>query len=291
MKKVFITGSSGFLGRNLLGLAPQNTQIIAQYYQNKPENFSAKIDLFQADFRSSPWEFIRKLHPDVIIHTAAMAAIDDCEVYPALACTINYDATRRLSDLAQSLSSRFIFISSDVVFDGKRGNYKEKDQPCPINVYAETKTNAERYILDNHPKAVVIRPALFYGLALNSRPSFSEIMLRRLRSGQTVHTFTDQYRTPIFVCDLAHAIWELVDHDYSGLLHLGGPQKLHRHEMGLVLCKVFKLDIKLLVPVKSVDIQMKALRPLDCSLDSSRAAVILNTSFSDFEEGSRRAFE
>jgi len=290
MKKVLITGSSGFLGQHLLKIAPGNTHLTAQYFHNNPGDEIGNIRLFQADFTKAPWELVQKMRPDIIIHTAAMAEIDECESYPAQARKMNITVTSQLADLAELLGCRFIFISSDVVFDGKRGGYNEEDQPHPINVYAETKTAAEQYILQNNSRAVIIRPALFYGPSFNARPSFTEVMLQRLRNGQKVNTFIDQYRSPISVRDLAHAIWELVDHDYCGLLHVGGPQRLNRHEMGITLCELFKLDVSLLVPVRSSDIPLKALRPLDCSLDSTRAVELLKTRFSDFEEGLRQAF-
>lgn len=290
MLKVLITGSSGFLGQHLIKFAPESLHLIAHYFRNPPHDFGRQMDLFPADFGETPWKKIQELHPDVIIHTAAMASIDACEEQKVLAREINYQATCQLARLSVAMESRLIFISSDVVFDGKKGNYKEDDPPCPLNVYAETKRDSEKFILQNHSNAVVIRPALFYGLALNGRRSFTEIMLTQLRAAKNVVTFTDQYRTPIFINDLVEAIWELVNHKYCGILHLGGPQKVNRYEMGLMLCEIFKLDKNLLNPAKSAGNQMKVPRPLDCSLDISRAESILQTGFVDCQSGLRKAY-
>lgn len=288
--KVLITGSSGFLGQHLIRYAPVSIHIIAHYSQNLPLEFGRRINLFQADFIHNPWKQFQELHPDVIIHTGAMASIDACEERKELARQINYHASCQLARLSGEMGSRLIFISSDVVFDGKKGNYNEDDYPRPLNIYAETKNNAERYILENHHNAVVIRPSLFYGRALQGRRSFTEIMLTQLCEDKNVATFTDQYRTPIFVHDLAKAIWELANHHYCGIIHLGGPQKVSRYEIGLMLCEIFDLDKKLLIPVKSAEIQLKVPRPLDCSLDISRARRILKTGFEDCMSGLQKAY-
>ena len=115
-------------------------------------------------------------------------------------------------------------------------------------------------------------------------------MLTQLVENKSVATFTDQFRTPIFVNDLAKAILELMNHSYTGVIHLGGPQKVSRYEMGLMLCEMFDLDKNLLKPVKSAEIQLKVPRPLDCSLDISRARSILHTGFEDCKSGLRKAY-
>ena len=287
---VLITGSSGFLGQYLIKYAPHSFHVTAHYFKNPPQDFGQEINKVSMDLTGFIWKELQELHPDVIIHTAAMASIDDCEDYPQLASLINYDATCQLSDFSEKLNSRLIFISSDVVFDGFKGDYREEDQPRPVNVYAETKRKSEKYILHNCSNAVVIRPALFYGVALGGRQSFTETMLAQLRTGNNVKTFIDQYRTPIFVHDLAQAIWELADHDYKGILHLGGPEKVNRYEVGLMLCNLFKLNKDLLIPVKSADVKMKAPRPADCSLNISRAQGILDTLILDCHNGLARAY-
>jgi dTDP-4-dehydrorhamnose reductase len=288
---VLITGSSGFLGQYLIKSAPHSFHVTAHYFQNPPQDFGIQLDKISVDFRKFPEKKLQELHPDIIIHTAAMASIDACEDQPHLAREINYDATCQLTNLSEELKSRLIFISSDVVFDGIKGDYREEDQPHPLNVYAETKRESEKYILQNHSNAVVIRPALFYGVALGGRRSFTETMLAQLRAGKNIMTFIDQYRTPIFVHDLALAIWELVQHNYKGILHLGGPQKLNRYDMGLMLCDLFKLNSELLIPVKSAEVQLKASRPLDCSLNTALARGVLNTELLDCFTGLQTAFQ
>ncbi len=290
MPKVLITGSSGFLGRNLIKFAPDHHQIIAHYRHNLPDSYGRSVEFFQCDFSKEPWQSLEKFHPDIMIHTAAMASIDECEIQPDRAHLTNYIATTRLVQFASQRNIRFIYISSDVVFDGLRGNYSETDLPSPTSVYAESKSSAEKYILEHHGDAVVVRPAIFYGLSLFGRPSFTEVMLNNLYAGKQVYVFTDQFRTPALINNLVSALWELTEHDYRGVLHLGGPQKINRWEIGKLLCQIFKLDENLLVPVKSIDIQLPVSRPLDCSLDSSQATSLLKTVFVDCKTGLHLAY-
>ncbi|GAB4374171.1 MAG: SDR family oxidoreductase [Calditrichia bacterium] len=286
MKKVFITGSSGFLGRYLLKYAPpQGYRLLAHYRSKKPNSYGKDVVYIPIDFLEDHWISLKELRPNVIIHTAAMASIDECEVKPQISHHINFEAVRQLSDLANEWKARFILISSDVVFDGEKGNYSESDPPAPLNVYARSKVQAESYVLENNPEAVVVRPGLFYGLALNGRPSFTETMLESLHAGKQVFLFTDQIRTPILINNLAEALWELVESDFCGVLHLGGAQRCNRLEMGEILCEMFNLDPNLLIPVTSVQANLIARRPLDCSLDTSLSHRILKTPFVDCRTG------
>jgi dTDP-4-dehydrorhamnose reductase len=289
--QILITGSSGFLGRYLIKYAPlENDTIIAQYRQKQPESYGAEVKFLPLDFMQDEWEIPAQFQPDFIVHTAAIASLDECEIKPDICQLMNVEATKKMVDFAASHECRFIFISTDVVFDGKKGNYAEFHEPNPINVYSRSKFEGEQYVLQNHPDAVVVRPALFYGLALNGRPSFTETMLKNLYAGKQVFLFTDQIRTPILVNDLAKAIWELIRLDFKGAIHLGGPQRVSRFEMGEILCDVFKLDRSLLIPMKSEDAKLVALRPPDCTLDSSLAKKILNTPFVECRTGFNMAY-
>ncbi|OGB63257.1 MAG: hypothetical protein A2Y94_09895 [Caldithrix sp. RBG_13_44_9] len=287
---VLVTGSSGFLGRNLLKFSSKKYKLIAQYRYHQPAAYGDKIRFLKLDFLAEQWKKLQLLKPRVIIHTAAMASIDECETQPELAQRTNYSATCRLVDFAARRKIRFIFISSDVVFDGTKGNYSENEEPYPVNFYAQTKIAAEKYVMENLPDAVVVRPALFYGLALDGRPSFTETMLQHLYAGKQIYTFTDQYRTPILVNDLVSALWELVENSYCGYLHLGGPQKVSRLDLGKMLCAIFNLDENLLIPVKSREVNLQARRPLDCSLDISLARSLLKTRFVDCRTGLQLAY-
>ncbi len=289
-KRILVTGSSGFLGRYLIKFAPREYHLISQFRSKKPEPYGRDLTFLKMDFLSESFKNLEDLKPNVIIHTAAMASIDDCEVNPDRARQINYDVTRRLIDFASNLDIRFIFISSDVIFDGERGNYSESDSPNPLNIYAETKVDAEQYILSKKANAVVVRPSLFYGLGLNGRPSFTETMLSNLRAGKQVFLFTDQYRTPVLVNNLTDALWELVNLDFTGIIHLGNNHRISRISMGQLLCELFKLDKNLLVPVKSSEAKLIAKRPLDCSLNTDLASSLLKTRFVDCHSGFNIAY-
>ena len=290
-RTTLLTGSSGFLGRYLLKYSPPDDQkIIAHYRTEPPAHYGRDVQFVQLDFLEDDWSALETLRPELIIHTAAMAAIDECEVKPEISHHINFEATRRLTDLAAERQARFIFISSDVVFDGSKGQYREDDLPNPQSVYANSKLQAENYVLEHLPDAVVLRPSVFYGLTLNGRPSFTQTMLRNLHEGKQVFLFTDQFRSPLLVNNLAEATWEIADMDFNGILHMGGPERMSRMEMGEVLCDLFKLDRSLLVPIQSAQANLIAPRPLDCSLNSSLAHQLLKTNLVDCRTGFSIAF-
>ncbi len=290
MERVYVTGASGFLGRYLLKYAPKRCRVLGQYRQHPVRAFQGHVQVVKQDLLTDDWKSLYDFAPRVIIHTAAQASIDACQLHPDDAWKVNYQVTCKLVDVAKKLNARFLFLSSDVIFDGQKGNYQEEDKPVPLNVYAETKVAAEQYILEHHPDALVIRPALFYGQSLNGRPSFTEVIYKNLKAGKSVYLFTDQYRTPVLVNNLATALWELAESDYRGILHIGGSQKVSRYEMGLILCEVFNLPKHLIIPIPSDQANQAAPRPRDCSLNIDRARSVLKTRLLDVRSGLNLAF-
>lgn len=172
------------------------------------------------------------LKPQAMIHCAALSRTKECEQDPARARRNNVEATMRLAELARAIP--FIFLSSGEVFDGRRGWYVETDEATPINVYGQTKLDAERRVLAN-PNHTVVRIVLTAGTSAASGRSFVEDMSRVAQSGGCVSLFADEYRCPLPAGVIARALWELVQRQQPGLYHLGGPERLSRWEIGEAL--------------------------------------------------------
>ena len=246
MSKVMISGASGFLGRHLLYSKPPDMQVLAQYCHQDVKTLFPDVQHVQMDFTNTDWSAVRDFAPDAIIHTAAMANVNECEKQPDAAIAMNDTATRQLADVAREIGARLIYTSTDQVYDGKRGDYTEADLPSPSNVYGKTKVDSEVYLLEHHPAAVSVRCALIYGKAIEQPPTFTENMILTLEKGETVNLFTDEYRTPVLVDNLAEVLWELAGNDYCGPLNIGGSDKLSRMEMGEVACDILGLNKSLL---------------------------------------------
>lgn len=288
MKRVLITGASGFVGSWLLKTAPGNVEILAQHHQREipflpPRAAALHLNLLQPD-----WKRALAFEPKVILHCAALASPESCEAQPEAAQQINFSAAAQLCDLAVQIGARLIFTSTDLVYGGARGWYSESDPPQPINAYTRAKVEAERYILANHPNAAVARCALVYGRSLHGQPTFTEALIENLRRGEPVALFCDEYRTPIPVDALAAALWELAGNEFTGILNLGGAEKVSRYDMGRIICETLSLPESLLLPRKIVEMRFAAARAPDCSLDVSLARRVLTTPLPGFAKGITR---
>ena len=224
---VWITGSNGLIGSYLAQTAPRwaaNWRITAL----------TRTDFDLLDFSKVEQEFF-KAKPQLLIHCAAISTVGEAQKNPAFAQRVNVEVTKFLAELAHDIP--FVFFSTDLVFDGRKGNYTETDAPNPLHVYGETKAAAEASVLKN-PRHLVIRTSINGGTSPSGQRAFNEQLRRSLReAGQGMTLFTDEFRNPIPAVETARAVWELVQKNCAGLYHVAGAEKLSRLEIGKLLVK------------------------------------------------------
>jgi len=222
--KIWVTGSGGLIGN---ALCQEASRAVPEWSVIGLRHESLDLSHFEAVSRA----FERDL-PDAVIHCAALARSGDCERDPERARLINVGVTRHLATLCADRP--FVLLSSDLVFDGRKGAYTEEDPVSPITVYGRTKAEAEACVLRN-PRHLVVRTSLNCGFSPTGDRAFNEEWLRAWREGQVLRLFKDEFRCPIPATETARCLWELLRLACTGLYHLAGPERLSRYEMGLLL--------------------------------------------------------
>jgi len=289
VKRLLITGGSGFVGGHLLAAAKGKWEIFTTY-QSRPVSMEGVTPLaMDLSIEKQIESVVDKCRPDVIIHAAAICVLDQCEQDPKKTYHVNTTATEILAEQCVRYNSRLIFVSTDMVFDGDKGNYSESDETRPINVYGHSKLSAEKFIRTICTNSVIARSALIYGRPLTGSNSFSERILSRISNGETMTLFSDQFRSPILVDNLAQALVELAEKEWKGVIHLGGETRVDRYTFGIRLAQLKGIPNSL-IKSESMTTQITgAPRPRDVSMDVSLARKILQTKLLGYEEGIKRA--
>jgi dTDP-4-dehydrorhamnose reductase len=232
MKKLLITGASGFLGWHLCRLAQKTWQVYgichsqarsSRYPQGVASPHISSISLDLTDLAALKTQF-QNLKPDAVIHTAAISSPNACQENPTLSYAINVNTSWHLAELSAAAQIPYLFTSSEQVFNGLNPPYRETDSVCPINQYGEQKAAAEVGILERHPAATVCRMPLMYGVA--PRSSFIQPFIKTLKSGQPLNLFTDEIRNPVSGTAAAQGILMALEKQVTGYLHLGGKERL-----------------------------------------------------------------
>jgi dTDP-4-dehydrorhamnose reductase len=288
-KKLLITGASGFLGWNLCRIASKTWQVIGIFFRHPlaiKDVQAIKADL--TDLKNFQ-KLFREIRPDAVIHSAAASRPDYCELHPYESKKINIHSSLVVADLCAALSIPFVFISSDLVFDGQNPPYSEKSRVNPVNRYGEQKVHAEEKILGSYPESAVCRLPLMFGYSGGLNQSFTFGMIHSLEKGCRLRLFTDEFRTPVDSESAAKGLLLSLE-KVKGIIHLGGHKRVSRYEMGLMIQKLLNASPSLIEPISQKDMSMRASRPPDISLDSSRA-FSMGYSPLEVEEGIQRMIE
>jgi dTDP-4-dehydrorhamnose reductase len=257
---------------------------VAAAYFSRPIAFDG-VNCLQIDLTDqAQYGPIEEFEPDVLIHCAAMTDVDLCERNPEKAHRYNVEMTEQLVDLAESLGTRFVHLSTDAVFDGKKGHYSETDQTDPVNVYGRTKLAAERAVQQTQTDNVVVRTNI-YGWNATDGQSLAEWMLEKLRTESELPAFNDAYFSPIYTGDLASCLLELAFGDVGDVIHIAGRERCSKLEFANTLADVFGLDAELIVPTSVDEIDFDAPRGRDLSLSVTWAQECLNSPIPTVEAG------
>jgi len=265
-----ITGASGQLGGYLLReLQSTRDTVVAWSYTRAGELFGFPLQSVDLEQRDTVAEAFRAARPDAVLHAAALSMVSDCYRHPDRARRINTEGTKLLAELAVDAGARLIYVSTDMVFDGVRGHYREEDSPQPLSVYGRSKLAGEASVLAA-PRGLVVRVSLMFGPTLIGRPYFFDQQLRTMQLGQQVTWFEDEWRSPFGLRAAAQALLTLGRAEVTGLLHIGGPERMSRLQMGQRLAAVYGLDASLVVPITQSSVATPEPRPRDLSLDCSK---------------------
>ncbi|MGC9097100.1 MAG: SDR family oxidoreductase [Infirmifilum sp.] len=272
---ILVTGASSSPGYKIALKLSERYDVLGVYNAHKIDS----IDAIQYDLTKNPERLIRDYKPSTIVHAAAIGNVDLCEDNKELCFSSNVVATRRLLGEAAKIGSNIIYISTDYVFDGRRGLYGEEDTPSPINYYGLTKLLGEEVALSLD--GTVIRIAAVYGVGAG-RTNFGRFLVEKLSRNEDVDAATDQYLSPTLNTQIGEAVAKILEVDYRGIVHIAGP-RLSRYDFATKLCKIFNFDRHHIKPVSIDSFKFKAPRPRDSSLNNSLGERLTGIKLSDID--------
>jgi dTDP-4-dehydrorhamnose reductase len=282
MSRLLITGASGLLGANLVLAAHEEHELIAIYHRHAIELEgvqSVSADLCQPG-RSK--ELCDRFQPDWVIHCAADTSIDEIESDPERAFRMNRDMAGNVAKAAKETGAKLVHISTDAVFDGREGPYREGDPTEPVNVYGKSKLAGEQAVQAVYPEALIIRTNIF-GWNAQPKTSLAEWFINNLMQGIPCKGFVDVYFNPLLVNQLWGILNSLMRLDLGGVFHLGSDQCISKYEFGVRLAGSFDLNKELISAVEIEPGSLRAPRPKNTCLDCSKIRKVINVGLLNLE--------
>ncbi len=273
MKRLLVTGASGFLGWNIIQTAKSDWSVCGTFLTHRidvPDIILIQIDLTKFDDLKKLFE---ETKPDAVIHAAAISSPDFCQENRSLTHKINTEIPINIASLCSEREIPCLFTSSDLVFDGLNPPYNEKDEPSPVNSYGEQKVKAELGMKERYPTTVICRMPLMFGDPGPVAASFIQPLIEAIKSGTEVNLFIDEFRSPVSGRDAAKGLMIALK-NLPSVIHLGGPERVSRYEFGILLAAILGFRRTGLKPCKQKDLNLPAPRPPDVSFDITKALAL-----------------
>jgi dTDP-4-dehydrorhamnose reductase len=271
MKKILITGSNGLLGRKLIDklISRNDIELIATGRGENRNPIKTGYTYYSLDITIEQQieDVFDSVSPDIVIHTAAMTNVDECELNNEACYQQNVLAVQYLSNTAEKRNIHLIHLSTDFIFDGLHGPYDEEASPNPLSYYAESKVKAEELVMKMKTAWSIVRTILVYGVI--DHGSRSNVVLwvkNNLEQKKNINVVNDQFRTPTLAEDLAEGCILIADKRATGIYNIAGPDFMSIYELALVVAEFFNLDKSLVYPSTSELVKQPAKRPAKTGL-------------------------
>lgn len=290
MTRVLLIGGSGFIGQYLVKRLQEMPQHQVSGTYNSRTVQEEGCDWYRVDLTNEQElaEVFKTVQPEAVALLSAMADVNGCEREPERATKVNFNGTKNVTSLCNNYGVKLVFLSTEYVFDGERGNYREEETPAPTTHYGQTKWEAEQAVSRCTSPWSIIRTSLVYGWpSWADRTNLVTRVIDNLTEGRPAYGHTDQYRSPVYVEDLAQGIIKVMEEDYSGVFHLAGPDWASMGQFVNAVAETFQLDSSLVIHEESSAPGSGRPRPSLLGLDSTQSVMRLGCQPRDIVSGLR----
>ncbi len=275
MKRILVCGSNGLLGQTLAWMLRAETEYEVLhtshhrsfYLGNYPFDYTQLDISNKGDVKS----LVTSFRPDVIFNAAAMTNVDACEKDREQAWKINVTGVENLVEVSRRIGAKLIHVSTDYVFDGKTSPYTEESRVNPVNYYGKTKLAGENVVLTGEIDFAILRTIVVYGTGVQVRNNFALWVINSLKEGKTIRCVDDQISNPTHVHDLAQAMINCVTYTAKGIFHTSGAEVASRYDFAIRAAEIFGLDKNLIEKIKTSELVLPAVRPLNTSFIIDKA--------------------
>jgi dTDP-4-dehydrorhamnose reductase len=274
IQKLAVTGASGLLGSKIVKLTKKYYEVIPLHNARPMQPNSLQINITNAN---EIMRFFEKNKPDIVIHAASETNVDKCEKEKEHAQKINVEGTYNMALACNKFGAKLVYISTDYVFDGEKGNYSEEDKPNPINYYGITKLEGEKQVAQHCQDHIILRTSVLYGWH-PWKQNFMTWVINQLKHNKKITVVQDHFNTPTLADNLAEMITEALQRNLHGLYHASGSERISRYDFAIKIAKTFNLDTSLIKPIKMNQLtSWIAKRPKDSSLNTEKIQKTLKT--------------
>jgi len=264
-----VIGGTGLVGQKCIAAFSRDDFEVFSTYHVKKDSSEKSMHLDITDM-DEIYDVFQKTSPDVVVYTAAFIDVDGCERDQKKAFSVNVRGTEKIARISKRFHAKLVYVSSDYVFDGKKGMYVEDDTVHPVNYYGKSKLLGEEQVKAWCSDFLICRTAVVYGV---DKKNFALWLVDSLSKGKKVRIVDDQFVSCTLNSDLAEQIFALITNDASGIFHTAGRERMSRYNFALHLADVFGFDTDLISPVSMKDFDWYASRPADSSLDISKISM------------------